>query len=78
MYVAAGPMRSMSNIVGGLVDLIRIPLGQYRKHGRIVKPIGQAFENLFTHIANETKLFGGSVFHLLFIHSFSHYIINHL
>ncbi len=58
---AVSPIRSVTNVVSGFVDIFRLPVLSYRKRKRLWGGITEGFGSFFNKVANETKLIGQTV-----------------
>lgn len=58
---AVSPIRSITNVVGGFIDIFRLPVLSYRKRKRLWTGVTEGIGSFFSKVASETKLIGQTV-----------------
>eukprot|EP00826_Nyctotherus_ovalis_P057621 TRINITY_DN7887_c0_g2_i2.p1 TRINITY_DN7887_c0_g2~~TRINITY_DN7887_c0_g2_i2.p1 ORF type:complete len:252 (-),score=92.90 TRINITY_DN7887_c0_g2_i2:173-928(-) len=58
---AVSPIRSITNIMGGFIDIFRLPVVSYRKRKKVWNGLTKGFNSFFSKITSETILMGKTV-----------------
>jgi len=58
---AVSPVRSITNVVGGFIDIFRLPIASYRKRKKVWNGLARGINSFFSKIKSETILIGETV-----------------
>jgi len=63
---AVSPIRSITNIIGGFIDIFRLPVKSYKKRRRVWSGLTEGVSSFITKLSSETKLIGKLVVESVF------------
>lgn len=66
---AVSPIRSITNIMSGFIDIFRLPIRSYRKRRRVWSGLTEGVSSFISKLSSETKLIGKVVRALLNLRS---------
>lgn len=58
---AVSPIRSITNIMNGFIDIFRLPVVSYRKRKKVWNGLTKGINSFFSNITSETRLVGETV-----------------